>query len=268
MRFAQMMAGAAVAAVATMVAMALPAAAATPVNYAALGDSYSSGDVTDNYYSSSGSCDRSPQGYPALWVASHTVSNFDFAACSGAQTADVINSQLGGLSASTNLVSITIGGNDAGFSSVMTTCITGSDSDCYNAVTSAENFANTTLRGRLDTTYADIRSHAPNAHVVVLGYPRFYQVPGGCWLGLDDTKRTYIDGGSDTLDSVASQEVAKYSNFTWADVRGAFSAHEICSTQGAEWLHSLDWFNFNDSYHPTADGYSGGYYPVLHGVTG
>ena len=28
------------------------------------------------------------------------------------------------------------------------------------------------------------------------------------------------------------------------------------------WLHSVDWLNLGDSYHPTASGQSGGYYPV------
>src|ERR1700761_1093283 len=96
---------------AAVLAMAaiLPASAATPVNYAALGDSYAAGVGTGDYISSSGSCDRSLESYAALWEAAHSVSNFDFAACSGAKTTDVLSSQLGGLSASTNLITMNIG---------------------------------------------------------------------------------------------------------------------------------------------------------------
>ena len=67
-----------------LVATAVPANAAT-VNYVALGDSYSSGVGAGNYYSSSGSCDRSPNAYPALWAAANSVTTFTFAACSGAK---------------------------------------------------------------------------------------------------------------------------------------------------------------------------------------
>jgi len=46
---------------------ATAAGAATTVNYVALGDSYSSGLGAGDYISSSGSCDRSTNAYPALW---------------------------------------------------------------------------------------------------------------------------------------------------------------------------------------------------------
>jgi lysophospholipase L1-like esterase len=248
-------------------AMVVPASAATAVEYAALGDSYTSGVGTGDYESSSGSCDRSVESYAALWEAAHTVSAFDFAACSGAKTTDVISGQLSGLSAATNVVTITVGGNDAGFSSVMTTCIESSDSGCQTAVDNAETYVQSTLPGLLDNTYGDIRSHAPNAVVYVLGYPRFYQLDGSCIVGMSDTKRGYINGGADVLDSQIATEVGKYSGFHFVDVRSAFSAHEICSSSTA-WLHSVDWTAIGESYHPTANGYQLGDLPTLTAVTG
>jgi lysophospholipase L1-like esterase len=245
---------------------ASPAAAAGPV-YAALGDSYSSGVGTGNYTSESGSCRRSNQGYPALWASQHAASSFTFVACSGAKTGDVLNNQLGGLSAATTLVTITIGGNDAGFTTVLTNCILGSDSGCKSAVDSAKAFAQNTLPGLLNNVYNQISAHAPNARVVVLGYPRFYQIGGSCIVGLSDTKRGYINGGADTLDSVISTAAGQHANFRFADVRGQFAPHEICSS-GSVWLHSLDFAHTDDSYHPFASGYQGGYLPALDGVTG
>lgn len=266
MRLARILAGAAAVTAAVVLGAVLPAAAAG-ANYVALGDSYSSGVGTGDYYSDGTSCDRSPEGYPALWAAAHGTSSFTLAACSGAKTGDVLSGQLGGLSSATTLVTITIGGNDAGFSTVMEDCILDSDSGCVSEVNSAENYIKTTLPGLLDNVYSSIRSHAPNASVVVLGYPRFYQVPGSCIVGLSDTKRTAINGGADQLDTTISGEVAKYSGFHFADVRSAFSAHEICSS-GTSWLHSVDWTDITESYHPTSAGYSGGYLPVLDSVTG
>jgi lysophospholipase L1-like esterase len=266
MRLARILAGAAVVTVATMLGVVVPASAATGQHYVALGDSYSSGVGTDNYISDGTSCDRSPQGYPALWSAAHATASFTLAACSGAKTTDVLNNQLGGLSATTNLVTITIGGNDAGFTTIIEDCILDSDSGCTSAVNSAESFVRTSLPGLLDNVYTAIRSHAPNASVVVLGYPRFYQVPGSCVLGLSNTKRTAINGGADVLDTTISAEAGKF-GYQFADVRNAFSAHEICSS-GTAWLHSVNFASLTDSYHPTVAGYSGGYLPVLDSVTG
>ncbi|HEY4022724.1 MAG TPA: SGNH/GDSL hydrolase family protein [Pseudonocardiaceae bacterium] len=246
----------------------LPASAATPVNYAALGDSYSSGVGTGNYISSSGSCDRSTQSYAALWAAAHSVSNFDFAACSGAKTTDVLANQLGGLSASTNLITMNIGGNDAGFSSVMTTCIEDTifgDSGCINAVNNAETFVRNSLPGLLDAVYAKIKSDAPNARVIIVGYPEFYQVPGSCSVGLSNNERTAIDGGADLLDTTTQAEAGKY-GFTFDDVRSAFSAHEICSSSA--WINSVVWTNITESYHPKAPGYANADLPTLDAITG
>lgn len=82
--------------------------------YVALGDSYSSGVGAGSYLSSSGDCKRSTKAYPYLWAAAHSPSSFAFTACSGARTGDVLASQLTPLNAATALVSISIGGNDAG----------------------------------------------------------------------------------------------------------------------------------------------------------
>ena len=237
-----------------------PTAQAAGGGYVALGDSYSSGVGSGSYTSASGSCYQSTLSYPYLWQKAHAPSSFTFAACSGATTADVLNNQLSGLNSGTTEVSITIGGNDAGFSSTMETCVLDGTSSCLSAVSSAENFINTQLAPKLDAVYSAIRSHAPNAHVVVLDYPHLYAVPGDCLFGISDTSRTAINGAADDLASVTAKEVAKYGNFTFGDVRGAFSGHEICTSD--EWLHSTTWPIY-ESYHPTAAGQSGGYLPVF-----
>jgi lysophospholipase L1-like esterase len=251
--------------VVAVVALSTPAGAATnAANYVALGDSYSSGVGSGDYDPASGDCDRSPHAYPQLWANEHASSTFAFLACSGATTDDVLANQVSALSASTTAVSMTIGGNDAGFSDVMETCVLGSDSTCDDALNTATNYINTTLPGKLDNLYATIRQDAPSASVVVLGYPRFYQVPGSCILGLSEHKRTAINAAADTLDGVIAARVAA-AGFTFSDVRDEFTGHEICSDDA--WLHSVS-IPLNDSYHPTAAGQSGGYLPALDSVTG
>ena len=241
--------------------VAAPAAAASAfadTDYAALGDSYSSGVGSG---SESGSCLQSPTAYPGLWNAAHHPSSYTMAACSGAKTTDVNNNQLSALSSSTGLVSITIGGNDVGFSSIMTTCVIGSTSDCVAAVNAAEAKAQSTLPGLLNTTYNNIRSHAPNAQVVVLDYPVFYQL--GVWycIGLSETSRSKIDEGINLVDGIIKTAVGSHANFSYGDVRSNFVGHQLCS--GNDWLHSLNFTDITESYHPTAAGQSGGYLPVF-----
>lgn len=233
-------------------------ASAAGANYVALGDSYSAGVGSGSYTSESGSCKRSTNAYPYLWKNANAPSSFSFVACSGAKTGDVINSQVSALSSTTTLVSITIGGNDAGFASTMQTCVLNSESSCLTAVNNAKTYATNTLPGQLDAVYSAIRGKAPNAHVVVLGYPHLYKVGGSCVFGIGDTKRSAINGAADTIDSVIAKRAAN-AGFTFKDVRSIFTEHEICGS-ATQWLNSTT-LPVDDSYHPNKTGQSGGYLP-------
>ena len=243
----------------TVPAVALLAAAA-PVRYVALGDSYSSGTAAGDYGSTAAGCERSANAYPEQWADHHAPASFVSAACSGATTADVLSGQLMALNAGTTLVSITIGGNDAGFSDVMETCVLKWDSACLDAVSSAEAFVAGTLPGRLDATLRAVRARAPSARVLVAGYPDLYDLSqSASCIGLSTTKRTALDQGADDLDQALSAAAARNGDI-FVDVRGQFSGHEICDS--ASWLYSVT-FPIGDSYHPTAAGQELGYLPAI-----
>ena len=238
-------------------------AEAAAVNYVALGDSYSAG-VGAGGSTSGGSCDRSTNAYPALWAGTHSPASFTFAACSGATTSDVQSSQVATLSSGTTLVSMTIGGNDAGFSSVMETCVLESTSSCVAAVNTAKNFVQTQLPGKLDATLQAIHAHAPNAAVKLLGYPDFYDTSVSFCIGLSRTDHTALNGAADALDTALSAAAGR-DNATFVDVRANFAGHELCDSN--EWLHSISW-PIGDSYHPKAAGQSGAYLPAFASAAG
>ncbi len=179
---------------------AAPAGAQSAVRYVALGDSYSAGDGAGAYYG--GSCGESANAYPALWAAAHDPAGYAAKTCDGATTSSVISGQLSALSTSTTLVSITVGGNDVGFSSVMETCVLLPTSSCVSAIDTAEGKISTSLPGELDNVLAAISADAPNARVVVLDYPDLYDLSkSSSCVGLSSTDRTDLDQGADQLDS-------------------------------------------------------------------
>ncbi|BCJ77406.1 lipase 1 [Catellatospora sp. IY07-71] len=239
--------------------VATPAQAASTVRYVALGDSYASGVGAGSYTSESGSCQRSTKAYPALWAAANAPASYVSKACSGATTATVVNSQVSALSSTTTLVSISVGGNDIGFADIMKTCALYGTTECVAAVQRAEDKARASLAGLLNNVYNAIKSRAPNAKVVVLGYPVFYQLNTTC-IGLSATSRAKINEGINLVDDITKATALQH-GFKFGDVRSIFVGHQLCS--GDKWLHALNFADLGISYHPMATGHSGGYLPVF-----
>jgi lysophospholipase L1-like esterase len=236
-----------------------PAHAAGP-SYVALGDSYSSGVGTRTYISDGTSCQRSTYAYPYL-IAQSRGFTLSFQACSGAKVSDVTGKQLGTLSTSTAYVTISVGGNDAGFSSVITECAQpGWMSNCDGKINTAQSYINNTLPGSLSTLYGTIRSKAPNAKVVVVGYPRLFQgedCNAGTWFS--PSEETRLNQTADLLNSkLASAASAK--GFAFANPTNAFIGHAVCDD--VEWLNGLS-NPISESYHPNRTGHSSGYRPLV-----
>src|SRR5580704_19350688 len=200
------------------------ASAAAAPQYVALGDSYSSGVGTRVFYEESGECDRSPDAFgPKIAAAkSYTLS---FQACSGAKTTEVNEKQLGTLSASTSLVTITIGGNDAGFSNVIINCALYYFT-CGSAISEADEFIKNKLPGLLETTYKDIHTKATTAKVVVLGYPKLFTKEGTtCNVNfLTSGNEKKMNESGEKLDAVVKAR-AEAAKFKFVNPTSAFESH-------------------------------------------
>jgi len=242
-------------------APAVPAAgeAAGP-SYVALGDSYTSGVGTRSYIDDGTSCQRSVYAHPSL-IAAQRGYDLNFRACSGATVADVTNAQLGALSSTTAYVSISVGGNDAGFSEVLTTCAQPWwAADCDGAIDEAQAYINNTLPGSLSTLYSRIRSRAPNAKVVVAGYPRIFMgedCNAGTWFSPAEMQR--LNETADLLNSKTSAQ-ATAKGFSFANPTKRFIGHAVCDD--IEWINGLS-SPTSESYHPNRPGQSSGYQPVV-----
>src|SRR4051794_29297938 len=243
-----------IATAAALLATAIPASASA-FDYVAMGDSYSSGTGTRTYYEG---CERSVFAYGYL-IKGSLGSSFKHIACGGAKTQDVLNNQVSSLDAGTKYVTISIGGNDAGFSSVITECAKPRipfTSGCDPDITNAQNFINNTLPARLDNVYNQIRNRAPNAVVGVVGYPRLFNgedCNAGTFFSGDEM--TKLNQTADILASVTRTRAAAH-GFTFIDARGAFLGHAVCDN--TEWLNGLS-NPVGESYHPNTLGHSTGY---------
>jgi lysophospholipase L1-like esterase len=227
--------------------------------YTALGDSYSSGVGSRTYYPDSGSCSRSEYAFPVL-VAQRTGTQLTFAACSGARVADVQNNQLASLNAGTAYVTVSAGGNDVGFSSVITACARPWPYTCTTELTNANNTIRNTLPGRLDGLYNAIRGRAPNAKVIVVGYPRLFNGEEcNAFARISPGEQSELNKTADLLATTISARAAAH-GFTFADPRSAFAGHAVCDD--VEWLNGLS-NPTSESYHPNRTGQSAGYTPLV-----
>ncbi len=235
-------------------------AAATASPYVALGDSYSSGTGTSSYISDGTSCQRSVYAYPSL-IASSKGYSLNFRACSGATTSDVAYLQLSALGSGTSYVSITVGGNDAGFSSVLTECAKPSwMSNCNGAIDRAQSIIRNDLPARLRSLYSSIRTRAPQAKVVIAGYPRIFNgedCNAGTWFS--STEMSRLNSTADLLNSTISTAAAN-AGFSFSNPTSAFVGHAVCDS--TEWLNGLS-NPISESYHPNRLGHSSGYSPLV-----
>ncbi|MEU6698786.1 SGNH/GDSL hydrolase family protein [Pseudonocardia sp. NPDC046786] len=245
-----------------------PAAVAAPVasaqqatRYVALGDSYAAGvgAATD---AASGECLRGPDAYPALWAERRGPASFSTVACSGATSGEVLARQVRTVSADTSLVTITAGGNDTGFGPVLATCSTAPDDEtCFRAVRGGERIAELFAPGGLISVIVAVRLQAPDARIVVLGYPRLFEPGAACDVpGVPNAaRREALNRAADTLNDALADAAQRFRG-QFVDVRDAFAGHGLC---GAE-----PWINppaagSPAAYHPTAAGYRDGYLPAL-----
>ncbi len=236
-----------------------PVQAAAP-SYVALGDSYASGTGTRSYIADGTSCQRSTAAYPSLIAAARGYA-LNFRACSGATVADVTSTQLSALTSATSYVSISVGGNDAGFAGVLTECAKpGWMSSCDGAINSAQSFINTTLPARLGTLYSGIRSRSPYARVVVVGYPRIFNGEDcNAFTWFSPAEESRLNQTADLLNSRLAA-AASAAGFSFADPTSRFVGHAVCAAD--EWINGLS-NPIGESYHPKATGHANGYTPTV-----
>ena len=235
---------------------AAPAQAVDKEKYIALGDSYAAGQGAGPYLDA---CYRSNNAYSELADEAKSIQLVVNAACSGKTTWDVVNSQLRQLNKSTELVTITAGGNNIGFGDIITSCgaalanpAAGPSCDAATA-SAAAMIQSGQLTQDVISMIQSVKAAAPNARIVVTGYPYLYDpvTPNPADpLSLFIQQATVLANGLHA--SIAA--AASATGVQYVDVRGAFTGHGVNS--GDPWIN-LDLANpaSPDNFHPNAAGY-------------
>lgn len=277
-----------------------------PVHEVGMGDSYSSGegvnpydDGTDvDFGSGRNVCHRSQYGYARQtkppgyadstysYVGGVTGTTVDFIACAGATTDNVKTGgeamytepgteiDQGKLTSNTNLVELTIGGNDIGFTSLLIEC---AKWDCEDPDTTLDEMQIkdwaaaklATLPSKLDTVLTQIRSNANNATIVLLGYPRLFPSTAAeqscgklsLWNG---SEQNWFNTTAQQLNDLMAAAAAR-AGIHFVSTLDAFNGHSVCGAAG-EWLNGATAPNVFDLFHGAIVG-SGAFHPNLDGQT-
>ncbi|MFB9747494.1 SGNH/GDSL hydrolase family protein [Leifsonia shinshuensis] len=214
--------------------------------YVALGDSFAAGMGGGD---ETGKCRSSPYSYPSDFTRASGVDLVVNAACAGATTSDLLKHQLIALDDRTDLVTLSIGGNDLGVAAIAAECSAGKAVACRNGVSSALSLLNV-LPERLASVYAAVHTAAPNARIVVTGYAVFFDNydPKSPTFGTDTAINAATLGLNQTISDVVASQRAQGVPMTYVGVD--FAGHGIGSKK--PWLNVSGPFAF----HPTAAGYA------------
>jgi lysophospholipase L1-like esterase len=162
---------------------------------------------------------------------------------------------LGRLNAGTDLVTLSAGGNDAGFSVVAGVCATQPLEACAQALQLSQAAIRTTVAADLEAAYAQLRLAAPNATVVVTGYPYLFSPEFSGPAPFSAEAQALFNAATDTLNDVV-EATAEAAGFQYVDVVDEFEGHGIGSPD--PWI-TFTGFSAPDDLHPTATGYQKGY---------
>lgn len=236
-------------------------AAAPKGPYVSLGDSYTSAPIVPVPTGNPIGCGRSTSNYPSDVARAITPSSFTDASCASATTVDMTHPQsvpFGGtnppqfnsLSAADTLVTVGIGGNDAGLIGIVETCV---ETDIFNPFGSAcknhykasgsdPNVAAINATGpKVAAVLQGIHQRSPQARVLIVGYPDGLPVNGSaCWplVPLSAGDVGYINSLEKQLNSVIASAAAG-NQATYVDTFTSSIGHDACKAPGVAWVNGI-----------------------------
>ena len=248
-------------------------ATSTPLRYVALGDSYSAASgVLPPDLTAPPLCLRSVRNYPHL-IAAQTGAQLTDVTCGGADTSHFATAQYPGvapqldaLDRRTQLVTMTIGGNDSSVfinsilqcsAAGLTTLGTGSPCKDRHGSSFVDTVRNTTYPS-LVTALSAVRAEAPAAEVAILGYPWIVPKTGGCFdrMPIATGDIPYLRNLQAVLND-AVKRAAAATGVTFVDLSKVSDGHDACQPLGVRWVEPVLQGTNPVIVHPNALGEAG-----------
>ena len=238
------------------VASALPSTAATsPLRYVALGDSYSAASgVLPPDPTAPPSCLRSTRNYPHV-IAGATHAQLTDVTCGAAQTKDYFSPQYDGMAPQldavhrrTELVTMTIGGNDNNtFIGAIAKCGAAGASTLGQGSPCKDQYGASFRRDIKQKTYpalvkalSAVHDKAPHARVAILGYPWILPPTTGCFdkMPVAEGDVPYLRDIQATLND-AVHRAARETGSTYVNLSRASEGHDACQDIGVRWVEPV-----------------------------
>ncbi|MDF1604257.1 SGNH/GDSL hydrolase family protein [Nocardioides sp. YIM 152315] len=222
-----------------------PASSATAYDtYVALGDSYTAAPLVPPTDTST-VCLRSGVNYPALVAEAMPGTALTDVSCSGASTANArqpqrgrtgsVPPQLDAVERGTDLVTISLGGNDENLFGTLLLGCTRLAADEPTGSPCTDRFADrvapvlVTVRDNLARVVRDVHDRARQARVLVVGYPQIVPASGTCDdLPLAPGDYAFARDANERL-TEAVHDAADYADAEYVDVWAATEDHDICA---------------------------------------
>lgn len=244
-------------------------------HYVALGDSYAAGPLIPVQRIDPPGCERSTNNYPSRLAAALGIRDFTDVSCSGAKTENMTAPQsvlllgtnppqFNALRADTDLVTLTISGNDIGFTEIIYTCgraalldplgnpcereATTGGSDVY-----AQRIA--AVAPKVAAVLEGIHRRSPHATVLLVGYLRILPSTGGCYPVMPIARGDvpYLDGLEQQLTDMLARQAFRH-DAVFVNSYARSVGHDACQPPGAKWVEAVTPTSPAAPVHPNATG--------------
>lgn len=238
------------------------------LRYVALGDSRAAGPTLDPAAFLNG-CSRSNIGYPGLVAHALRPMHFTNVSCSSARTSHVTSTpqqtstgpvppQIDAVTRDTDLVTLSIGGNDLGWMNLVSECYTApfGDAQCRNdpGTRGRMQAGLDALGPKVASTLSTIRQRAPHARILVVGHGGIYD-NRGCWPNLptSNADAAFVTEYFARINGVLSRASAN-AGAEFVDVTIGASGHDACALPGQNYYEGRYSLSLAKPLHPTAAG--------------
>ena len=253
--------------------VAVPAAAAAQtgtLRYVNMGDSYSAGaGIVPPAPNSPPDCAQSTLNW-ARDLATARGYQLTDVSCSGAETKDYTTAQypgvapqLNALSPKTQLVTMTIGGNDNGvFVGTLQKCGAAAARTAGQGSPCKDTYGNSFVKTINNSTYPNlvaalkkVRARAPHARVAISGYLQILPPTTGCYpiMPVASGDVPYLNNVEATLNNAVKRAAAQ-TGVTFIDMSGISAGHDACRPLGTRWVEPVAGSTNFIPVHPNALG--------------